>query len=62
MTGVSLRKIQAWAGHSDPRITEQYDAHLLPEYDPEIERIEAGGYNLVTIEAKPEKAKTRYLL
>ena len=44
MSGVSLLKIQRWAGHSDPRITERHYAFLSPDYDPEIERIRGAGY------------------
>jgi len=66
MSGVSLLKIQVWAGHSDPRITQEHYAHLTPQYDPQIEQIlhqnEAGGYDLVTFEPTVEKAETHYPL
>ena len=39
MSGVSLLKIQVWAGHSDPRITQEHYAFLTPSYDPQIEQI-----------------------
>ena len=63
MSGVSLLKIQVWAGHSDPRITQEHYAHLTPQYDPQIEQIlrsdEPRGYDLVTFDGSAEKGKTR---
>ncbi len=62
MSGVSLLKIQTWAGHSDPKMTKDHYAHLAPEYDSEIELITRSGYNLVTKSPEPEEDKSRYPL
>lgn len=37
--GVSLLKISKWMGHADPRTTMQHYAHLLPQYDADIEKM-----------------------
>jgi integrase len=34
----NLKKVQCWMGHSDIRMTDRY-SHLIPRYDPEIERV-----------------------
>ncbi len=62
MSGVSLLKIQVWAGHSDPRITKDHYAHLAPEYDAEIERVLQGGYNPGDNLEAAENEKSRNVL
>ena len=62
MSGVSLLKIQAWAGHSDPKMTKDHYAHLVPEYDSDIEHIARRGYTTVTQQAGRKKGKNRYPL
>ena len=41
--GVPMKKLAAWMGHSDSRITERVYAHLADGYDPDVERIGGAG-------------------
>lgn len=40
MKGISLYKVSKWLGHSDPKLTADVYAHLVPRTDEDIERLE----------------------
>jgi len=52
--GASLYQVQHQLAHSDPRITQRY-AHLLPENQNVVERIDGKGTTTILLQSKKEE-------